>query len=812
MIEQLLGDVKLASRQLKRSPAFTTVAVVTLALGIGANSAIFALVDATLLRPLPFPDPQRLVMLWETNDRSPRNRVSPPDLIEWRERSKAFDAMGGFFANVGGMVMNGADGTAETVSRQWVEAGFFDALGIKPLAGRMFTQDDNAKRSQVAVLSEEFWRTRFGGDPTIVGRPIRFDGQMFTIVGIAPKGFQLLGRTSMWAMVPIANQPQLRNAFLFQVIGRMKPGVTVAQAQAELATIATAIAQDNPKTNTGRGVQIDPLHDALIGGDVRVTSMLFLAVVGVVLLICCANVANLLLARATTRARELGMRAALGAGRGRIIRQLLVESLLISAIGAVLGAGVGAAILGIAPSIIPDGLLPGAVTLAFDWRVVAFCAAAAIVVGVLFGVAPAWQASKFSSSSVTSAESRTVIGSGGGLRNILVGAEVATAVLLLFGAGLLLRTLLAVENVDRGYRADQVLTMLVDPLGSKYPTPESLLQFLADVEEQVKAVPGVRNAAWTSALPLGASGFDRVSFEVAGEPPADPSKRPQADYQFVSPDFFAALDLPLVGGRNFDDRDRRDSVPVCIVSEAFVRGYLNGRSPIGAQVALRPPDRPEAKPDVREIVGVARQVKGRPNETEDRLQLYVPIAQDASDDVYLMVRPASGQASALTAAVRAAIGRVDKEQLVSVRDIMTLDDIDWAATGRQRFRAVLVTTFAGLALLLAMVGVFGILTYTVQQRRRDFGVRRALGATTGDVIGLVAGSAARTIGIGAVIGLILSAALSGLIDNMLFGVTPLDPVTFGSVALVVLLGALASAAWPAWRATRIDPAIALRGE
>jgi putative ABC transport system permease protein len=280
----------------------------------------------------------------------------------------------------------------------------------------------------------------------------------------------------------------------------------------------------------------------------------------------------------------------------------------------------------------------------------------------------------------------------------------------------------------------------------------------------------------------------------------------------VSPSFFDALDLPILNGRNFDDRDRRDSVPVCVVNEAFVRGYLGGRSPIGVKVSLRPPDAPDAKPDVREIVGVARQVKGQLNETEDRVQLYVPIAQDASDDVYLMVRPASGRASALTASVRAAIGRVDKEQLVSVREIMTLEDIDWAATSRQRFRAVLVMTFAGLALVLSMVGVFGILGYTVQQRVRDFGVRRALGASTRDVVGLVVGSAARTIGVGALVGLMLSAALSGLIANMLFGVAPFDLVTFGSVVVLVVLGALASAAWPAWRATRIDPATALRGD
>jgi putative ABC transport system permease protein len=810
MLEQILRDIRLAVRQLRRSPAFTVVALTTLALGIGANAAIFALVDATLLRPLPFRDPDRLVMMWETSARSNRDGVSPPDLIEWRERSRTLDAIGGFIPNVGGMVMAGADGFAETVPRQWVEAGFFDALGIEALVGRTFTQEDNARRAQVAVLSEEFWRARFNADRSIVGRDIRFDGMMFTIVGVAPRGFQLLGRTSMWALVPIANQPQARSAFIFQVIGRLKPGVPIQQAQAELSTIAQGIAQQNPATHTSRNVLLAPLRDALVGSDLRTTAILFLAVVGIVLLICCVNVANLLLARASTRSRELGMRWVLGAGHGRIVQQLLTESLLLSSIGAVLGGGVGWAILRAAPIVVPDGLLPSTVTLAFDVRVIAFCAAAALVVGIVFGLAPAWQAGRLSSSAMAGDGSRSVTSSHGRLRNLLVCAEVTIAVPLLIGAGLLLRTLLAVERVDRGYGTREALTMLVDPLGSKYPTRASLLQFLDSVEQEIRALPGVRDVAWTSALPLGASGSDERAFEVEGAPPVDRGVRPITDYQFVSPAFFATLDIPMVAGRAFTDRDRADGVPVAIVSDTFVKRHLNGRSPIGVRTSLRPPDRPDAKPILVEIVGVARQVRGRPNDVDDRVQLYVPLAQDASDDLFLVVTPRSGPASALTSAVRHAIGRVDAEQLVSVRDIQTLEDIDWLATSRQRFRAVLVTTFAALALLLAMVGVFGILAYTVQQRVREFGVRRALGATTGDVIAAVVGSAARVIGVGIVSGLMLAAWLGRLIATMLFGVRPIDLTTFAVVTVVVTAGGLMSAAWPTWRAARIEPAAALR--
>jgi putative ABC transport system permease protein len=809
-IGELGDDLKFGCRQLVGAPVFALVSVFTLALGIGANSAIFALVDTTLLRPLPLPDPGRLVMVWEKSEASPQGSVSPLNMADWQARSRSFEEVGGFVPYVGGMVMAGADGNAETVPRQWVTAGIFRALGIRPVAGRTFLPEDDAQRANVVVLSEPFWRARFGGDPSVVGRAIRLDGAPFTIVGVVPGPAQLIGEASVWALRSFPPRPALRGARMLAVVARLRPGVSVEAAAADLSAVAEGLAREFPATNAGRGVAMAPLHEALIGRDLRFTSMLFLGVVGLVLLICCANVASLLMARATARTRELGIRSALGAGRRRIVRQLLTESLLLSAIGGALGAVVGAGILAVAPSVIPEGLLPRAVALSFDGRVVAFCAAAALAVGVLFGLAPAWQASGLTAAQAITSEGRTTTSRGGRVRSVLVAGEVATAVVLLFGAGLLLRTLVAVDSVDRGYRARDVITMMVDPLGSRYPTPESLLQFFDTIARETKAIPGVRSTAWASTLPMGESVLGDASIEIEGVPPPAESARPAADVAVVSPTYFETLDLPLVAGRGFDEHDTLQSTAVCVVNEAFVRQVLGGRSPIGIRVVLRPADQPQAKPLVREIVGVARQVKRRPDEREAFLQIYVPLAQSPVDDMFLAIRPASGQADALAAPLRAAIGRVDKEQLVSVRDILTLDDVAWDVTSRQRFRAVMVATFASLALVLAMVGIFGILAYSVQQRARDLALRRALGATTSDVLRLVAASAVRVIAAGAAIGLVLAVALARLVTTMLFGVTPLDPLTFALVLLVLALTGLVAVAGPAWRAAHIDPAVALR--
>jgi putative ABC transport system permease protein len=809
-LAEFRDDVKFAIRQLKGSPAFTLVATLTLALGIGANSAIFALVDATLLRPLPYGNPDRLVSIWEKTATIPQSYGSPLNMLDWNARSRTFEKIAGFTPSVGGMVMAGADGHAETVSRQWVTAGIFDALGVTPLAGRTFSAEDETKRANVIVMSEAFWRARFNADPGVVGREIRLDGSLWTVTGIVPKEFQLLGQSSIWAMRPLVGlPPRVRAAYVLQVVGRLKPGVSIDAAQSDLGAVAAGLAREFPETNKGRGVTLERMHDTVVGSDLRLTSMLFLGVVGFVLLICCANVANLLLARATVRTRELAVRSALGAGRRRIVRQLVTESLVLAVIGGALGTGIGAVILSVAPSVIPEGLLPANVSLTFDIRVIAFCAAAALFVGLIFGVMPAWKATAFSLAEVIGSDTRSTTGSGGRLRGLLVVGEVATAVFLLFGAGLLLRTLLAVEKFDRGYRAESVLSMLVDPLGSKYPTEDALQQFYDQVETEIAAVPGVAGVAWASDRPLDFFDSNSITFEIVGNPPLDDRERPSAGYQVVSPSYFSTLDLPLLAGRAFDRRDARDGVPVCIVNEAFARTF-RGRSPVGQRVALRPTSSPEAKPVVREIVGVARQVKARPDEITDFVQLYVPMAQDLSDDIYLVVRPTSGAAETLTSAVRAAISRVDKEQLVSVRSVMTLEDIAWAATSRHRFRAVMVMAFATLALVLAMVGVFGILAYSVQQSVRDFGLRRALGASTHDVVRLVLTNAVRVIGTGAAIGLVLAAMSGRLIETMLFGVRPLDLTTFVLVTMVLGITAALSIVGPAWRAARIEPAVALR--
>ena len=807
--DELRQDLRFAVRQLAGAPAFTLVATLTLALGIGANSAIFALVDATLLRPLPFGQPDQLVAMWETTEKTPRSYVSPLNMLDWHTRGRTFEKIAGFTPTVGGMVMAGADGNAETVSRQWVTAGIFDVLGVTPIAGRTFSQEDDVKRANVVVISEALWRTRFNSDPSLIGRELRLDGSMWTVVGIVPSGFQLIGQSSMWAMRPITNlPPRARSAYALQVVGRVRPDVSLKAAEADIGAVAAGLAREYPQTNAGRGVRLEKLHDSMIGTDLRRTSMLFLGVVGFVLLICCANVANLLLARATVRRRELAVRSALGAGRRRIIRQLLTESVVLAVIGGALGSLIGAAILWVAPSLIPQGLLPPMVTLTFDARIVAFCAVTALLVGLVFGVMPAWRATSFSLTEAIGSDSRTVAG-GGRARALLVVGEVALAVLLLFGAGLLLRTLMAVEGFDRGYRAESVISMLLDPLGSKYPTDEALQQFYDQVEAEIRAVPGVKDVAYADALPLDFFDAGGFSFEIVGEPPLGDNERPITEYQVVSPAYFSTLDLPIVAGRGFDARDRGDGLPVCIVNEAFARSF-RGKSPIGQRVSLRPAVSPQSKPQVREIVGVARQVKGRPDEPKDFVQVYVPMAQNLSDDIFLVVRPTSGDAEALVPSIRAAISRIDKEQLVSVRDIVTLEDIAWTATGRHRFRAVMVAAFAALALLLAMVGLFGILAYTVQQQVRDFGVRRALGATTGDVMRLVIANAAWVIGTGAAIGLVLAALGGRLIQTLLFGVQPLDVTTFVLVTIVLGVAAALSILGPARRVARIDPAVALR--
>jgi putative ABC transport system permease protein len=641
------------------------------------------------------------------------------------------------------------------------------------------------------------------------------DGELFTVIGIVAEDFRFSSgrdRPRLWTLLSDAARPSARSdpaqryAHYVSVIGRLRPGVTLEAARADMSAVAEGIAREFPETSKGHGVAIQPLREMLMGGELRLTSMLLFGVVGFVLLMCCANVANLLLARATSRARELAVRSALGAGRRRIVRQLLTESLVLASLGGAMGAGIGAAILRAAPTLIPQGLLPSSIPLSFDARVLAFCALTAIGVAIAFGLIPAWQATGAAFGGTLTLGGRTATTRGSRVRQLLVAGEVAVAVLLLCGAGLLLRTWLALGEVDPGHRARNALTMIVNPGMSN--DPAAMRQFYDTVEREVRTVPGVGNVAWGSALPLAGLWYGQA-FQIEGDPPRLPADRDNAGYQIVSASYFDVLDIPILRGRGFSDRDTPNGVQVCIVDEAFVRQYLAGRDPLATRLSVNAMAL-SAQTLVREIVGVVRQVKRQPNEPDAQPHIYVPLAQNTWWSASLVVEPAGGAAAALTPTVRAAIARVNPDRAIS--SVRTLEDIAWEATTMPRFRAVLVGTFAALALLLAMVGVFGVLAYSVQQRRREFGVRMALGATAGVVVRAVASDAARVIASGAALGLVAAAALGQLISSFLFGVEPLDAVTYLAVVLVIGVTAVVATAAPAFLATHVDPAVMFRSD
>jgi putative ABC transport system permease protein len=588
--------------------------------------------------------------------------------------------------------------------------------------------------------------------------------------------------------------------------------VSLDAARAELSRIAADLAREYPATNQGRGIALEPLRDVVLGADLQRTSLLFLGVVAFVLLICFANIANLLLTRNAARANELAIRAVLGADRKRLVRQFGTENLLLAVAGGLSGLALAAALLRVAPAAIPPQLLPAGFSLDVDWRVAVFCAGATLLVAALFTFVSGRQVTDLTSlregtsggSRVTDRSSRT--------REALVVVQVATAVVLLYGAGLLTRTLIEVDTVDPGYRAESVLSLVVDPLASTYPTPEALLQFYGEIEEELRAIPGVASAAWTMGLPLGGAMLGHLFYDVAGEEPAAPSERPTADWNIVSADYFRTLDLPIVAGRAFGAGDRQGNPLVCVVNEAFAERRFGAASPLGRTLQMWRAEDSAETPRTCEVVGVAANVKARADELESPTQIYLAFAQLPDDDIFLVVRPTSGDAATLAPQVRAAIARVDRESLVSVTNVATLDGIAHQATARYRFRALLIGAFAGLALVLAALGLFGVLAYTVQKRWREYGVRMALGARPQAVVRHIARGAARLLVPGMAVGAVLALVTGQLLGAMLFGVRPFDAVTFTVVLAVLVLTAVAAVAGPAFRATHIDPVGALRSE
>jgi putative ABC transport system permease protein len=825
-LEERGSDIRFALRQLRRAPGFAAVAVLTLALGIGANSAIFALADATFLRALPFTHPaDHLVLIWESRGPGTFISVSPADYREWRDQNRTLAAMAAL--NLGLARMTGPDGVAEQLLAQSVTVRFFDVLGVTPLVGRTFRESDLTQGPKAVVVGEGFWRSHLGADPAAVGRSLVINGRPLDLVGVVPASFEVVppGRLTggpppqIWILFEpsSAGTPAVRQEHSLSVFGRLRPGVSLEAAQADLDVIAARLADQFPESNAGHGVTVRPLREALTGRDVRLTSLLLLGVVGFVLLMCCANVAGLLLAQATGRARELAVRAALGAGRGRVAAQLLTESLVLATIGGIVAVGVTAALLAAAPSLIPAGVLPDAVKLSFDGRVATVGALTALAVGILFGLAPAWQATRGRLADSVSAEGRATR-RGGWLRSGLVSVQMAAAVLVLCGAGLLLRTLITLQNTDNGFREQEVLTGMINlpvptaTTPSPYPSAASVLRFYEAVEREVRAIPRVRRVAWGSIMPLDGTFFAQP-FQIVGDPPKPMAARDVVKYHTVTPAYFETLGIPIVAGRGLTATDTAETPGVVLVSEAFVEQYLPGRNPLGVRLELarmrHVSELPAVEPPV-EIVGVVRQVKVTVDETAPQPQVYVPLAQNRWWIASLVVQPERGDAAALAGPVRAALASVDRERVLArVRTMGTISD---DATARHRFRAVLVGAFAALALLLATVGVFGVLSRLVQQRMREFGVRIALGASRQNVIGLVLGHATRVTVAGLLAGLALAAMLGRLMATLIYPIAPSDPLTFVIVPIVAALTAAAACVAPAWRATRVDPATAFREE
>lgn len=603
-------DLRYAARLLTHSPGFACLVVLVLALGIGANSAIFSVVDTALLRPLPFHEPGRIVSLWEDPpSHANRIRASPLNFLDWHDQNSAFTHMAAYAGGSKTLQPPGG-GPAERLVGQAVTLEFFDLLGIRPIAGRLFNGDDQRDRTDVVLLSEKAWRSRFGADPKLVGGTITLDGKPFLVAGIIPAKFQFIWKTDVWSLFIVKRDPDQRRMHYLGVIGRLKPGLSIVQAREAMAPVARHLATIAPATNKDWGIRIEPLHETLVGTELRDTSLVLAGVVSLVLLMACANVASLILTRSSRRAREMAVRASLGAGRWRLIRQLLTESLLLAMLGGACGLALAWTLIRIAPSLIPPGTIPPGLTLELDLRVACYALGATVVTGILFGLVPAWQSARVSLADA--------MRGGGGSRNSTSGntrilgsiavAQIAVGVVMVTAAGLFLRTLDRLTQVDPGFHASNVLTMHISLPPTRYVNPENLVAFYDAAQREIESIPGVRSASFGGSLPL--AGWEiGQGFQVVGEPEIEAAKRRAAHYQIVGHRYFETLGIPLLAGRPFDDRDAAHGQPVAIVNQEFVRRYLHGAPAIGRHVKVQSMNMNGPQTVDREIVGVCGQVR-----------------------------------------------------------------------------------------------------------------------------------------------------------------------------------------------------------
>jgi putative ABC transport system permease protein len=806
----LVQDLKFAARTLWKSPGFTAVALATLALGIGANTAIFSVVDAVLLRPLPFPEPDRLVRVYQTQTAQGilNNGVSYPNYTDFAGRGRALEGLAAI--RMHDYTLTGR-GEPTLVAAGTVTSNLFGLLRARPLLGRgLVPSDDAPAAAPVAVLSERLWRERFGADTAIAGKPIQLDEKPFTVVGVAPASFRTppgYPEADLWTPLPqdpvFGDLKEKRGGHYLTLIGRLKGGVSMGQAEAELATIGAGLSRQFPKENEGWGVRVIPLAESLVGG-VRAALLVLLGAVSLVFLIACANVANLLLVRAGARSREVAIRTALGAARGRLIRQLLTECLLLGLLGGALGVALAGLGMGALRAWLPADL-PRAGDVALDARVLLFALGASLLSAVAFGLAPAIQGSG-SNLSDALREGSSGAGESGGkkrLRDLLVVAETAVSFVLLVGAGLLGRSFLRLQEVRLGFDPSHVLTAGFSLPRNQYSRPEQWTAFYTQLVSRLKARPGVEAVAASLPLPLYGGGLN-FGFQIEGRAPEREGTDQTANYTALTPDYFRVLRVPLVQGRLLNESDAAGSARVCLISSAFAKRHFPGENPVGRRLVF---GFKESVP--REIVGVVGDVKRDGLAAPSKPEMYVPFVQDPWWAAYLGLRT-SGDPAALSGILRDEVRAL--APTLPVEAVQPMTQIVRDSVAQPRFQTTLIGLFAAAALGLAVIGIYGVLSYSVGRRTREVGIRLALGASPGDVLRLILRQGLALTGVGLAAGLFGALLLTRSLSGLLFDVGRLDVATYASVVLVLLAAGLAACWFPARRAVRVDPVRALRYE
>jgi putative ABC transport system permease protein len=804
MMNSLLQDLRYGARMLLKKPGFTLIAVLTLALGIGANTAIFSVVNAVLLQPLPYKDPDRLVMIRESRlPQFPEFSVSPGNFLDWKKQNTVFERLAAF--NSSTFTLFGTD-YPEPIRGMQVSDEFFSMLGVQPLLGRDFSAEEYQQgRDGVVILSHGLWQRRFAGDSNVINRVLTLSGRSYTVIGVMPATFVFVRGTGFWTpMAFTGRDAQNHGNHYIAAVGQLKPDVTVDQARTEMVAIAGRLATQYPETNTGWSVKLIPLLEYIVQ-NVKPFLIVLLGAVAFVLLIACANVANLLLARAAGRHREIAIRAALGAGRVRIIRQLLTESVLLALIGGTIGMLLAAWGLDLLLQLAPQNL-PRMSYVSLDGRVLVFATAITLLTAVIFGLAPALQYSKpnLNETMKDAGPGSTEGGRRQLVRNTLVVVEVASALVLLVSAGLLIKSFWQLQMIDPGFNPDNALTVSVALPRSKYPEENQRVAFFQQLIEEARALPGVNAAGVSSSIPLVNDSV--LGFGVQGRPPLPTGAGQSTNFYAVSGDYFKAMGIQLLRGRLFTERDTRDSSHVAVINETMARKIFPDEDPIGKRITF---DSGEDNSDWFEIVGIVGDVKQYGLDETTPMQTYEPYTQQPQTSMTLVVRSA-GEPTNLTAAIRNAVLQIDKEQAIS--DIGSLDQHLSASIAQRQFSMLLLGIFAAVALVLAAVGIYGVLSYAVTQRTHEIGIRMALGAGQRDVLRLVIGQGMLLTLLGVAAGLAAAFALTRLMTTLLFEVKPTDPLTFILIALLLLVVALLACWIPARRATKVDPMIALRCE